>query len=54
MGRYDVLVDRAIRAVKGAKQDKDELVALLEKHKGKLPKADQTLVETIKERKHDK
>ena len=34
------------------KQDKAELVALLEKHNSKLPKADQAKVKEIKERKH--
>ena len=38
--------------IKGIKQDKAELVTLLEKHKTKLPKADQAKVQEIKERKH--
>ena len=39
--------------IRGMKQDKTELVALLEKHSKKLPKADQDKILEIKERKHN-
>ena len=53
----DSLIEQARRTaqyIKGIKQDKADLTALLDKHKTKLPKADQAKVQAIKERKHER
>ena len=44
--------DRISNKIRGIKQDKTELVALLEKHSNKLPKADQDKTQEIKARNY--